>query len=141
MHSKHLLTGKIGEDIACGYLVNNGYRIIHRNFKTKFGELDVIAESPDKTLVFIEVKTKSDPSGVRQIDPASYPQFRQGLAETYDSFLPEDQMTPHKIDKFKRISEWYANENPRFSMKGGYRLDVIALVLSEPISIRHYQNI
>lgn len=140
MNAEHLSIGKMGEEIACGYLVNNGYKIIERNFATKFGEIDVIVKSPDKTLVFVEVKTKSDYSKVRQNSPASYPQFRQGIARTFDAFLPEDQMTYSKMSKFKRISEWYANQNPSLS-KQGYQLDVIAIILDDSPLIRHYQNI
>ena len=40
--------GKLGEDLACRYLVDKGYRIIERNYRKPWGELDVIAKSPDK---------------------------------------------------------------------------------------------
>ena len=49
--------GKIGENKACEYLKNKGYRIIDRNYREKFGEIDIIAVSRDLTLVFVEVKT------------------------------------------------------------------------------------
>ena len=54
--SKNLEIGKLGEDIACGYLVKNAYKILERNFRKPWGELDIIAQDPQKTLVFIEVK-------------------------------------------------------------------------------------
>ena len=38
----HLKTGKIGEDIACKYLIGKGYTIIERNFRRKWGEIDII---------------------------------------------------------------------------------------------------
>ncbi len=49
--------GQKGEELACRFLVNRGYKIISRNFKTSHGEIDVIAKDND-TLVFIEVKTR-----------------------------------------------------------------------------------
>jgi len=49
--------GQKGEELACNFLVNKGYRIIIRNFKTSIGEIDIIA-SDKETLVFIEVKTR-----------------------------------------------------------------------------------
>ena len=49
--------GKFGEDLACEYLVKKGYKIIDRNFRKPWGELDIITRAPDKTLVFVEVKT------------------------------------------------------------------------------------
>ena len=50
-------TGKRGEDIACDFLVKKGYRILHRNFRTKKGEIDIIGEL-ENTLVFFEVKSR-----------------------------------------------------------------------------------
>ena len=52
-----LLTGKNGEDFAQVFLIRNGYKIIERNHWKPWGELDIIALAPDKTLVFVEVKT------------------------------------------------------------------------------------
>ncbi|GAB1483050.1 YraN family protein [Treponema sp.] len=47
--------GKAGEDRAVSYLEGEGFRIIQRNFRTRRGEVDIIAQEGD-TLVFIEVK-------------------------------------------------------------------------------------
>ena len=49
-------TGKLGEDIACEYLVNRGFIIIERNFRKPWGELDIIAKDSKGVLVFVEVK-------------------------------------------------------------------------------------
>jgi len=43
--------GQLGENLACEYLVKKGYKIIGRNFRQKWGELDIISKVPDKTLV------------------------------------------------------------------------------------------
>ena len=51
-------TAVLGEDAACQFLINKGYRILERNFRKGYGEIDIIALQ-DKTLVFIEVKTRS----------------------------------------------------------------------------------
>lgn len=57
-------TGKLGEKIASIFLQKNGYSIIDRNFKVKFGEIDIIA-SKDEVIHIIEVKTKtSDNKGM-----------------------------------------------------------------------------
>jgi putative endonuclease len=48
----------LGEDLACEYLKNNGYKIIERNFTARQGEIDIIALDKDE-LVFIEVKTRT----------------------------------------------------------------------------------
>ena len=49
-----------GEDTACAFLRENNYTIIERNFRTRSGEIDIIAYKED-VLVFVEVKTL--PSG------------------------------------------------------------------------------
>ena len=50
--------GAKGEEVAVSYLKSRGYRIVERNYRIRFGEIDIIAEQGDD-LVFIEVKTRS----------------------------------------------------------------------------------
>ncbi len=55
--------GASGEDIAAAFLTRRGYRILRRNFRCRFAEIDIIAEQ-DKTVCFIEVKSRcSDRAG------------------------------------------------------------------------------
>jgi len=51
--------GKQGESLAAEFLRKNGYRIVKNNFRNRYGEIDIIAIE-GKTLVFIEVKTKTN---------------------------------------------------------------------------------
>ena len=123
--------GKAGEDFACEYLIKNGYKIIDRNFREKWGELDIVAISKDKTLIFVEVKTMQESN-------------LQGL-------WPEDQMTAAKIKKFKKVASLYAGHNQNLiNDKKGWRLDLIALEVSSAelltkdennFRVKHYQNI
>lgn len=53
------LLGNRGEDLAEKFLKKKGFKIVARNFKTLIGEIDIIAEDKG-TLVFVEVKTRSD---------------------------------------------------------------------------------
>ena len=54
------------EDEACAYLKKHGYKILERNFRTPFGEIDIIA-GHKKDIVFVEVKyRKSSFSGAPQ---------------------------------------------------------------------------
>ncbi|MFT4231574.1 MAG: YraN family protein [Leucobacter sp.] len=55
-HNRSL--GARGERIAAAYLEEHGYRIVGRNWRTRHGELDLVAHD-DGTLVAIEVKTRS----------------------------------------------------------------------------------
>lgn len=49
---------KRGEDLAAQYLTKKGYKIIERNFRKGYGEIDIICVK-DNTLVFVEVKTRT----------------------------------------------------------------------------------
>lgn len=51
-------TAILGEDAACEFLKKKGYKILERNFRKGYGEIDIIALH-EKTLIFIEVKTRS----------------------------------------------------------------------------------
>ena len=50
-------TGLTGENLACQFLVLHGYRILHRNIRCIYGEIDIIAYR-EKTIHFVEVKTR-----------------------------------------------------------------------------------
>lgn len=59
-------TAKLGEDIATNFLSKNGYKILERNFRKSYGEIDIIAIDfstgstlKDQILCFIEVKTRT----------------------------------------------------------------------------------
>src|SRR5215212_3660787 len=58
---RHAL-GRLGERLAAEHLERLGYRIVARNHRTRFGELDIVA-ADDDTLVFCEVKTRRAGSG------------------------------------------------------------------------------
>ena len=53
------MKGAWGEAAARGYLTRAGYRIVDCNFRTRFGEIDIIAQAGEY-LVFIEVKTRKN---------------------------------------------------------------------------------
>jgi putative endonuclease len=50
--------GKAGERLALAYLKSKGFKILEKNLRTRFGELDIIANDHG-TLVFVEVKTRT----------------------------------------------------------------------------------
>lgn len=51
--------GRSGEDKAAEYLVRKGYSIIDRNYKSRFGEIDIIAANK-QYIVFVEVKARKN---------------------------------------------------------------------------------
>ena len=54
--AKHLEIGRLGEDIACRFLKEKGFKVVERNYWKKWGEIDIVAEK-EGVLRFIEVKT------------------------------------------------------------------------------------
>jgi putative endonuclease len=57
MTRKRQSLGRRGEDLACRFLEEKGYHIIARNYRTRTGEVDIIARD-GAALVFVEVKTR-----------------------------------------------------------------------------------
>ena len=51
------ILGKSGEDLACVELERRGYAILERRYRTRFGEIDIIARDRE-TIVFVEVKAR-----------------------------------------------------------------------------------
>ena len=49
--------GKLGEDLACAELTRRGYVILERRYRTRYGEIDIVARSGG-SLVFVEVKAR-----------------------------------------------------------------------------------
>jgi len=120
---KNIELGILGEKIASDYLVSKNYKIITKNFRKTFGEIDIVAKSKNNTLTFFEVKT---------------------IKENGFDFLPEDQMTSSKIKKLKKICEYFALKNKNLiNEKQGWQIDLIAIILkkSGEKEIKHYENI
>lgn len=123
--------GKIGENIASDYLEKEGYEILERNIRQKFGEIDILAKDKKGTLCFVEVKTIL----------ASYSKF-SGLE-------PEDNLSPAKLLKMKKMAEWYANNHAKEVGKAGYRIDLVCVKLAgegdaysrESTEIKLYTNL
>ncbi len=61
---KTQVIGNSGEAFVAEYLKKKGYIISTKNYRTKFGEIDIIAENNDEIL-FVEVKTRKETSLVR----------------------------------------------------------------------------
>lgn len=82
-------TGNIGEGLAVKYLQDKGFRIIERNWKKDFGELDIVAVK-NNTTYFVEVKTQFE----------------------FQQTSPLDELTPYKVNKLKNLAKAYSMYNP-----------------------------
>jgi putative endonuclease len=98
------LTGQRGEDIAATYLVSLGYRVIARNVRTRYGELDVVA-TEGETLVFVEVRTR----------------------RTTSLGTPEESVDERKLARISALADAYLQTLP--VEPAACRIDVIAVEL------------
>ena len=89
--------GDIGEDFVCGYLKENGYDILERNFTIRGGEIDIIAEK-GCIVAFVEVKTRKFGSLTDGIDAVDKKK-REHIIKAADRWA-EEQLTSDKNIRF-----------------------------------------
>jgi len=92
--SSHLAIGQLGEEVAVTYLQKRGFTVVERNYRKKWGELDIIAKK-DTVLHFIEVKSTGAKS------------TKQGT----DRYRPEDHMHAKKRARMARAIASYVLEH------------------------------
>ncbi len=105
--------GARGEDAACALLEQEGYTILARNFHSRYGEIDIIAQCGEIT-AFVEVKAR----------------------ESVQYGLPCEAVTPRKQEKIIQTAYvWLQAHDPG----GMYRFDVVEVLLTagRPTGIRH----
>ncbi len=109
--------GKKGENAAVKFLEQRGYVIVDRNWRCPAGEADIIAFDGD-TLVFIEVKTRSD----------------------IEKGFPEEAITKTKRDKYEKISAYYLRDSNYDELV--FRFDVIGILVlgTNKATLRHHIN-
>lgn len=102
--------GIIGEDLACSYVTQQGYKVLRRNYRIRGGEIDIIAKDKD-TIAFIEVKTR--------------------LNHLYG--LPEEAITPAKITFLTRAIAYFATVHNLHNTL--LRLDAVVIDLNHDKAI------
>jgi putative endonuclease len=108
-----------GEDLACEFLKKKGYKIIERNFRKGYGEIDIICVK-DNVLIFVEVKTRTSNKFGTPFEAISY----------------------FKLKSLLKTAEFYKVLNPR--LPDALRIDAISVLLdysNNPVSIEHIENI
>ncbi len=102
MLNQHQRYGQKSEDLAVAYLKKNGYTIVQRNYRTRLGEIDIIAQQ-GATLVFIEVKARrSDRAG-----------------------SVKSSITRTKQFKITRLAQYYLKQTKSYDTK--VRFDVVVI--------------
>jgi len=98
--------GSKGEDLAVRYLTKKGYKVIERNYRCQWGEIDLVAREGD-TLVFVEIKSRSS----------------SGFG------LPQDAVGRFKQEKLIQVARAYMAEH-RLPETIPARFDVVAVQLT-----------
>jgi putative endonuclease len=100
--------GALGEQLAVDYLTAAGLRVIERNWRCRYGELDVIAADPAaRAVVFVEVKTRTT-------------DLFGGVAEA---------VTPQKVRRIRRLAAlWLAGQDDRWAQ---VRIDVVGVRIGQ----------
>ncbi len=132
MQNQSQKIGDIGENIAADYLKKNGYKILDRNFKTKWGELDIVAQK-NKIIIFVEVKTLR--LGLR-LSSTECPQGKPA------EFQPEDEITFHKAQQLRKMAQIYLSAN-KLPLDIAQQIDILAIELADnqqAANIRHTEN-
>lgn len=83
--------GLEGENIACKLLLTKGYKILHRNFRFRKAEIDIVASFDDK-VVFVEVKSRST-KWVENLAELVTPKQRKLLVQAADHYLVSKGIT------------------------------------------------
>lgn len=109
--------GKTGEDQACRFLRKKGYSIVQTNYRTRCGEIDIIAKQ-GPILVFIEVKTRRSTS------------FGSPLLA----------VTAKKQRQISMVAQEYLSKNKLFESDA--RFDVVGMRIdaAERVEIEHIEN-
>lgn len=108
--------GRLGEDLASRFLEDNGFKIIDRNFRTRYGEIDLIASNSHEIL-FLEVKTRS--------------------SNLYG--YPEQAVDKKKINHLLLAARLYLKIK---NLSNFWRLDIISIELdSNPPNIKWFKDI
>jgi putative endonuclease len=118
MKSTPQALGRWGENQAAVYLEGRGYAILERNFRTPYGEIDLVARKQN-TVVFVEVKTRS--------------------SNSYG--LPEESITPGKAAHLLDAARSYIEDHS--TSECVWRVDVIAIQRSSddrPPQITHFRK-
>ena len=108
--------GDLGEEIASNYLKKKGYKILERQYKSQYGEIDIIAEHK-KTLVFVEVKARrSDDFG-----------------------LPEEAVDERKLEKIIATGNCYQQKlKSKFE---DVQVDVVSIIINKEFQIKELMHL
>ncbi|GAB4028032.1 MAG: YraN family protein [Candidatus Microgenomates bacterium] len=117
----------MGEEVAAEYLANKGYEIVERNYREKYGEVDIVCKAKfqnnklqtEECVVFVEVKTKTE---------GEYGE-------------PWEMINRHKLKQITQMGHLWCMQN---HYHGLLRIDVVGVWLDmrgEVERIEHWENV
>ena len=107
MPGSNVDTGRQGEAAARDFLGKKGYHILRSNYRTRFGEIDIIARDKD-TLCFIEVKTRHQDRFGTAAESVILPKQKK-IYKAAAKFLKENNLFDHKA-RFDVVTITYAKD-------------------------------
>lgn len=132
--------GPLGEELVAKFLMKRGFTVIDRNFRRKWGELDVIATRKN-VLHFVEVKSVSKDvfdfprfisemprSGSVTHETSDERKKSSGGSTRKDRYRPEDNIHPMKVARLKRAIQSYLLSG-RVSSETKWQFDVAAVFI------------
>lgn len=121
MFKQRKYLGSSGESKAASFLTDNGYKILAKNYRTKFGEIDIIASDKD-TICFVEVKARStDRFGFPQ--EAILTNKKRRIAKAALLFLKERKLLDKKA-RFDVIAITFQKDLPKVDLiQNAFELD------------------
>ncbi len=117
MVDKRRIFGDKGEALAAKFLIDKGYIILHKQYKSPFGEIDLVCQFGEE-VVFVEVKT-------RRSNKFGY---------------PEESVTRQKIKHIENTANHYLKN--KYLTDRQWRVDVIAIeIFDGETKILHFESI
>ena len=119
--AKHNEIGKIGEGIACKWLISRGFIIIQQNYWKKYGEIDIVARLPGRKA------GETDKIHLIEVKTVSY-ETRQDLryAVSHETWRPEENVHKEKQRRLKNAIEAWLIEN---KYAGKWQIDILTVRL------------
>lgn len=96
MTGKKQELGRRGEDYAASYLESLGWKVLERNWRCREGELDIIAYDDARTLVFVEVRTRTGLGYGTPLESITWRKVRTLLALAY-SWLRSHEVRASRV--------------------------------------------
>ena len=113
--------GQVGETLAAQHLARRGFRVLERNYRTRWGELDIVAFD-GRILVFCEVKTRRSRHG---------------------AVWPLESVHPHKRRQVRRMASVWLHGRSDHPSAAVLRFDAIGVVLDQAgalVSLEHLEG-